>query len=441
MMAQRASALLWRWVISRQAAPWAELDSFGALAPPRQRETLAARLLAQIQYFGRRADALPEWREAASLTDAQELWKAWPSLPIVTKDTLQSHFDPREMQPRFQLEGRSNATGGSTGEPTRVFLDTAALRAGAAAQIYSQLSMGWRPGMALVKLWGSERDIGNARRLRTRVANRLLRSWIVDGFAIDHAAVQRVLDLIRRHRPVAVSGYSSMLEYLARTVLERGERPSAGSVATAWNGGEMLLPNQVHLFQQAFGVPVLNCYGGRELSVMAFQSGPDQPLQVLRPWLFAEVVDEGGRPVAPGETGRLLWTSTVCRGTPFLRYDIGDLAAFERSDETEAGLVTLRSLHGRTAGLLRLPSGKTINNIFWNHLFKDFDAVRQFQVVLQGSSRLKIRLVGGGVTGNEDTRMRQVLRDFLEDVPFEVSWVDRLPLTSQGKLIQVIRED
>ena len=56
---------------------------------------------------------------------------------------------------------------------------------------------------------------------------------------------------------------------------------------------------------------------------MACQFQENGPINVLRPWIFLEVVDEQGRQAKPGEPGRLLMTSTVNRATPFLRYEIG----------------------------------------------------------------------------------------------------------------------
>ena len=55
-----------------------------------------------------------------------------------------------------------------------------------------------------------------------------------------------------------------LLEFVAQRVLETGRRIRPGVVRTAWNGGEMLFPQQCELFRQAFGVPLLNRYGGRE---------------------------------------------------------------------------------------------------------------------------------------------------------------------------------
>lgn len=416
-----------------------ELERFPWLTPGGARMEMAKRLLTQIQYFGNREDALPEWKEAASIQDPVDLFRIWPSLPIVTKNDLRTRFHPTEMQQRFGIKGDISSTGGSTGEPTPYLHDEQMLKAGMAKTRYCHMQLGWRPGMPTICIWGSDRDIGKQKRLRGRISSFLTNFWIIDGYELTAKTVDAFAGLVRRLAPVSIYGFTSMLEYVAKEVLARGECFS-GSVATAWNGGEMLFDSQIDLFQQAFGVPILNLYGGRELGALAYQPTRCAHLDVLRPHLFLEVVDEAGRPAAPGETGRLIWTSTVCRGTPFLRYDIGDVGCYEAADCDESGIHTIRELQGRSAGLIKTPNGKTINCIYWNHLFKEFSEVSHFQVALVNDREIHLRLVGAPFTPERELELRRALRCLLEQTPVTISWVDRIPLSPQGKLIQVVHE-
>lgn len=421
------------------AAAWKQMDAHRQLDGVRARHDVARRLLAQVRYFGTREDALPEWREAAAIRDPDDLWSIWQELPIVTRRDLRGRFQAREMQHRFGLQGIVSATGGSTGEPTPYLHDPQMLWTSTAARAYCRLKFGWKPGMATVCVWGAERDIGRANSLRNRISGRLRRDWIIGGYSLDATTADRVFDLISRNSPAAVFGFTSMLEFVAREVLRRGLTWPAGAVATAWNGGEMLYPTQAEIFRRAFGVPLLNLYGSRELSAMAFQPHEGASLIPLRPFLFLEIVDDQGRPAGPGESGRLLWTSTMCRGTPFLRYECGDLGCYGEGDSDESGIRSLHQLHGRTAGLIRI-NGKTVNNIFWNHLFKEFPCVEQFQIVVKGQRELELRFKGHPFSNEQEERVRLMLKRLAGDVPVQMVWVERMPLSRQGKLEQVVRE-
>lgn len=435
------SALMWKSYFRARglAVAWKQMDAHCELDGPHARQEIARTLLAQVRYFGTREDALPEWREAASIRDPDELWRIWPQLPIVTRRDLQSRFEARETQHRFGIKGIVSHTGGSTGEPTPYLHDSQMLWSSTAARAYCRLKFGWKPGMATVCVWGSDRDIGRSNSLRNRVSGRLRRDWIVGGYSLDSTTADRVFELIAGNSPVAMYGFTSMLEFIAREALRRNLRLPPRVIATAWNGGEMLHPNQAEIFRRAFGVPLLNLYGSRELSAMAYQPQEGSPLIPLRPFLFLEIVDDQGKPAGPGESGRLLWTSTVCRGTPFLRYECGDLGCYGEGGADESGIRSLRELHGRTAGLIRI-NGKTINGLFWNHLFKELPCVEQFQIIVKGERELELRLKGRPFSTEQEKHVRHIVKRLAGDVPVQMVWVERMPLSRQGKLEQVVRE-
>ncbi|MBZ5639458.1 MAG: hypothetical protein LAO51_11995 [Acidobacteriia bacterium] len=436
------SAALWKTYFRFRdlASWWADTDRFLELRPDAARRDMAGRLLGQVRHFASRPDALPEWKDAAKITEPEDLWRLWPSLPILQKEDLRTRFNPSEMIRRMGLEGVVSATGGSTGEPTPYLHDRGMLRATTATRLYCRLKFGWTPGMATVGVWGSERDIGKQRSLRNQVSSRLRNDWMVDGYALDQGTVDAFLGLLRRHRTVAVFGFSSMLEFVARETLARGDGAPSHHVRTAWNGGEMLYEPQSALFERAFDVPIRNLYGGRELGAMAYQWDRGRSLRVLRPWVLPEIVDDDGKRVSPGESGRLVFTSTVCRGTPFLRYDIGDIGRSDAHSENESGIVALKHLEGRSAGLIRLPDGRTVSCLYWNHLFKEFHEVRQFQIVGHSDCSIDIRLLGDRMSPDRDDRLRATLREFLGPARFSVTYVDALPRSREGKLQQTLRE-
>ena len=440
MILESMSRYWWRRDRRRNARSLEELEKFPTLTSVEQLIWLQRALHSQIKYFGRREDALPEWREAACIKDPAELWRVWPTLPIVDRKLLQTHLHPQAIAQRFNLTGKLDATGGSTGEPTPFFHDTEMLRANAAVLLHARLQMGWKPGRPTIIIWGSERDIGKETNFRNRLNNALFSNFLVDGYHLTRQTVERVLSLIRHHQPVAIYGFTAMLEHVARETLAMGACPPPGSVYLAWNGGEMLFPEQSEIFQRAFGVPILNCYGGRELPAIASQHKAGNPLHITRPWNFIELVDDSGKPVGPGEPGRVICTSTICRGTPFLRYEIGDLADYDAADCDESGIRALREILGRTASVVALSNGKRIHTLYWNHLMKEFKEVRQFQIIIKNDGGLLFLLKGDGLTTDREAQLRTILEDFIGNLPVKLQWVDSIPLTRQGKLVQVVRE-
>ncbi len=437
------SPLYWKMFLWKNKL-WPEirlLEQFQSLAPDVARREIARRLAAQIQYFGTRHDAFPEWKEASRIADADELWRLWPSLPVMSKRDLTARFDPHEIQQRYKLPGRVNATGGSTGEPTRFFQDHDAISAQVAATVFCKLRFGWKPGMPVIALWGSDRDLGKAPPGSWAQSSAKLRNdWAVPGFRVSGETIDRMLNLLGDKHPAAIFGYSSILEYVARQLLRRDTPVPPGWVRTGWNGGEMLFDSQVNLFRQAFHAPLHNLYGGREVSAIAYQQEIGGPLLVLRPHMFLEIVDQRNQWAAPGESGRILLTTTVGHGTPFLRYEIGDMAVAGAVHQDESGIRALQYIEGRNSGLLRLPNGTTINCIYWNHTFKEFSEIHQFQVVVHGEESIELRFTGEGMSPDREASLRRMLNMVLGGVPLTIQWLDRIPVTREGKLVQVVHE-
>lgn len=433
---------LWNYYIKRRKLTryWLELEQFKILHPVDARLELGRRLLSQIKYFGTRQDTLHEWQEAATIKDPEILMANWSSLPILTKADLQERFHPTEIARINNLEGIASSTGGSTGEPTEYFHDREMLRTTAALRLYCQLQFGWNPGLPIIKIWGSERDIGKARSRRGQISGYLRNQWLIDGYILSDETVIRLLKLIEIKKPVAIVGFTSMLDFVSRYVLDTKTDIPDNAVQAAWNGGEMLYDDQVKRFGNAFGIPLQNLYGGREISAMAFQPIGSDKLRILRPFIYLEIVNEEGKQISSGEIGRLILTSTVCRGTPFLRYEIGDLGSYDPIDENESGITAIGQLHGRQAGLIELSDGRTINNIYWNHLFKEFPEVTQFQVVVKKGDRFLIRLKGQKLSEAREEELRTTLSHFLGSIDIALIWMENIPLTKQGKLLQVIRE-
>jgi len=437
------SSVFWRgfrWK-NRLDGEIAALGEFARLRPDQARTRMAARLAETIRYFGNRADALPEWREAAKISDPDETLRLWPSLPVLTKRDIVERFPAAGMAARFGLSGRVNSTGGSTGEPTRFYQDTGMIRAGFAATLYARLRMGWRYGMPIIALWGSDRDLGLAAANRkARWMASLRNDHVIGGFRVDEGTVDRFLNLLRRHQPAAVFGYASLLEFLARQVIEQNRQPPPGAVHLAWGGAEMLFASQSEMFRRAFGTPILNWYGSRELSVVAFQPDAASALELIRPDFYLELVNEAGAPVSAGEVGRILVTCTVGRGTPFIRYEIGDLAAADPAGADESGIWKLDRIEGRIAGVMRLPNGTMVNALYWNQVLKEFEEVHQFQVALGADEPgVELRLVGKGFSPEREALARQRMSVVLGTTPVTFVWKESLPLTKQGKLLQVVQ--
>lgn len=358
-------------------------------------------------------------------------------IPVLEKPGL------RELLPKLKeaYGGRRgvyvNSTGGSTGEPVHYLRSARQDACGAGASHAMQRLLGWRPGMARISLWGSERDIGRVEEKSKGLLDRLLRdTFLVGGYGSGDHEFREFVDAVSRHRGCAAYGFTSLLEACARTVLDNGWEVSPGAVGAAWVGAERLTDDQRELFRQAFHVRLRDHYGSRECSSIAAEC--EYGTRHVNPRYIVEALDQGShRPPAAGEDGVLLVTDLFNDVTPLIRYKIGDLGSVDWC-ECACGrrgqrLVTLT---GRLAEMFTLPSGKTVSSLYFNHLLKQYEGVHQFQVLRLADAEFEIQYTGEALSEADHTEVLQVARRFMEGASVGVKLMAGLERSPSGKLIQ-----
>jgi len=436
-----ASKSAWRY-FQRLGGFRRELDTlrkFTSLPADIQRDDLVERMKRTLRFFSTHSFALPEWREVAKIEDPQEFLEGWKQIPITTKQDLQGRFSPHLIR-ASGLDGTLLSSGGSTGEPTSFLHDASMKRAVSASRIYANLQRGWTPGVPIVSVWGSNRDVGIRTRPMMRLAGWLRNTHILSAFRLDSSVLDDLIRVTSKMPRFCLYGYTSILTFLAELLLERGDDRFHGRVACAWNGAETLSSDQSLLFERAFGSPLLNHYGGRELSTIAFQRRKELPLSVLRPYIYVEVIPTRDSSSRGAETGRVICTSLASRATPFVRYEIGDLCQLEAGDVDESGVRSLSSISGRVTDTIPLPSGTQLHGTYWYHLATLFPEIAGFQIRWTPAS-IAALLVAPGMTDERIREYTQRARLVLKDVPLKVELVAHLPRTPQGKLMKIVREN
>lgn len=130
------------------------------------------------------------------------------------------------------------------------------------------------------------------------------------------------LAFLRRVDPDYLLSMPTNLEFLAGLIEETGGK--LPSLRTIQAMGEPLPADIKQRIEAGFGVPVKDLYSTTEAGYMASPCPSGHGLHVHAENMIAEVLDANNRPCAPGETGRLVFTSLHSFRMPFIRYDIVD---------------------------------------------------------------------------------------------------------------------
>lgn len=421
-------ALAWRWLEGRRNPGWGERvaeirrwarGARGELVR-RQAEALRAHLdWARAQ--------VPFWRER--LRPGGGLAEA----PILTRADLQTRLEALIDERRPSGELRPDASGGSTGQPVRVVHDRAYWTATFATEAWLNEQWGLAPWATTAYLWGDDRAAGAVGR-KERLRQRLLGRLTLNAFAMDEARMAGFAHALERFRPEVVQGYAGALDLFA-TYLLRVPRRGRLRPRVVRSAAETLTPPARERIEGAFGVPVRDVYGSREAASLAAQC-LHGGFHVLEHGKVLEIVDERGAPAAPGAPGRVLVTDLTNRALALIRYENGDVAAWDPDPAPcpcGSPYARLARVLGRTSDFLTAPSGERIHGEWFTHLFYGRSDVTRFQVRQRAPGEVDVLTVGSATEASLAPVLAQMRARLGPRV--RVAWraVDEIPLTASGK--------
>jgi len=229
-------------------------------------------------------------------------------------------------------------------------------------------------------------------------------------------------------------GYPSALALLANMLLDAGlSGPESLRVVTI--GAETLFDHQREAIKDAFGVPVRQHYGLEE-AVANISECPEGNLHVDEDFAHVEFV-----PRDSGEGYRIIGTNWTNPAFPLFRYDTGDIAILAE-DGCSCGRRgrVVESLLGRQDDYVVLPDGARIGRL--DHIFKDFESVREAQIYQPARERVVFRIVlGAGYDDDVESAVMKNARARLgEAIDIDVARVKEIERTDSGKMKFVVSE-
>jgi len=329
---------------------------------------------------------------------------------------------------------RRDATGGSTGAPTEVWLGPEERGWRDSGTEYFMRRIGLPAGSRIAYLWGHHLDPVGQDTLRERYRAFESNTTWFDCFRLSPATLERYHQSFERLRPACVIAYAGALGALAEHLIERGHRPRYPSYGFV-TGAEKLWPQHRRAVRQVFGRPVHERYGGRDVGGLAFQLAPDHTLDYTVDW--GNVLIE---PETEAQDSPILVTKLHADGMPMLRYRVGDVGRFPAARRPGHPTFTLLEVLGRITDRIWLPNGSWLHGIQLPHLMKGYP-VREFMFVQRADYAVEIKVIPG--PGFSEEARREIVNTVaanLPDLDVRLTEVDRIPRTKSNKWRPVVTE-
>ena len=354
------------------------------------------------------------------------------AFPILDRSTIQEAREALRDPTRPVEELHEETSGGSTGEPVRLWNDATYAAWTFATEIHVLSTWGLKPWCRRAYLWGDDReqkDIG----WKERVARRLYRDVFLNAFEMDDARMATFDERLDAIRPALVQGYATALDLFASYLLRTKRRP-ARPVAVR-SSAEALSDEARARVESAFGAPVRDFYGSRESSSLAAQCAHGG-FHVLAHGRLIELVDDAGNAVDPGVPGRVLVTDWTNRAFGLIRYANGDVASWS-PDRTPcpcgSAYPRLERIWGRMSDFLTTPSGERIHGEWFTHLFYGKEGIERFQVHQKALDRVEVSTVGPAGFPIIEPLLFRIRTRFGRGVTVTWKTVASIPLTKSGK--------
>jgi phenylacetate-CoA ligase len=355
-------------------------------------------------------------------------------LPPLSRAELDQHRE--EMcDSRVRKDLVLHATGGSSGMPTRFFMniDSFDWRMAATARAYSW--SGCRLGERVIFLWGAPvGEVPSFKRLKNSAFRTVRRELIFNTFSQDHGLWEKILREASVFRPKYMVGYVSSLESFAMYLRTSGKTfPGLKGVIAA---AEPLSSAGRQVIESGMGSPVFNTYGSREFMSIAAECEQRNGLHIN-----AENVIVESQLTANHGCSEFLITDLHNYGSPLIRYVIGDAGTlnFLRCD-CGRGLPRLGEIQGRVIEFVYTRSGLAISPIAWRHVLKEFPNVKEYQVEQKSLDKVRISFVlSAELSSEQKAFMRLEFAKILGGgLELEICRVDTIPRSPSGKLRVVI---
>lgn len=397
-------------------------------------ERLVRYARASVPFYASRFDPLLR-------PDGRLDWDRWSDVPVLTRQDLQSFRTElvTKALPRGHGPTRLIRSSGSTGRPIETFHTAIEGRGDQALVLRARQwhradydrdylnirgeaveSGGWPDG-DMLGAWGPP------------WTQPLGRMWELNL----HATPQEILEFMQRKPLGYVSTMPARLQAVALAAREKGVTMA---LDIFFARGEDVTLEQEQLFSEVFGARIVRTYSSQETGKLAHACPECGRYHINSEIVILEVVDEEGRPVAPGETGQVLVTPLLNLAMPLVRYRIGDLAVPGQPNSCTRTLASLERIAGRIVHLFRSSDGRAFMPYLSDKGLLNLGA-GVWQLAQTGFDRAELRLAPrpGQQLGSLDA-FAQLARDALPGFDIEVRQLQTVPTTAGGKHIPYISE-
>lgn len=384
-------------------------------------------LSAMLSHAARHSPYYSEQAWALRLRAGGEV--AFHEIPITPKGLVRQRTEQffSAFVPPSEGPVRVKHTSGSSGEPMQVRKTQRHFQGNAVEN--RRLMSGW--------------DIGHHRRVaeilfpdEDHPVGKLEQTTLPNGsqkWGLSTLDTGAALDFLQRSAASLVLAFPSIMVGVLERCTETGQTLPIRLISTVSEVVPEELRRQVRHMQDC---RLMDCYGCVEAGVIAVQCSACNAYHPADRHLVLELVTEAGKPVAPGDLGRVVVTPLFNRAMPLVRYETGDYAVLAEDSNCSRATRGLGRIVGRESGLFKLPDGGKIAAMLPSGIAHRL-GVRQFKLFQTSFTDVELHYIPGPEGAEIEPAKAQAIVDRYLSPQFRVHCrrVSGIPRAPSGKYI------
>lgn len=259
---------------------------------------------------------------------------------------------------------------------------------------------------------------------------------IFSNYHLGLDTIQEYINCLNTYQPPWIHGYPSFLTLLSGLAVERGlelnYRPKGVTL-----GSESVSQHQKNSISKFFQVVPTELYCQTE-GVAMISECKNGKLHVDEEFSYVEFVEVDKK----NNLYEIIGTNFHNNSFPLFRYRTGDMVKItnKKCSCGHLGRV-VDSIDGRKEEVVILPNGARIGRL--DHIFKNMVNVTEAQIIQHKDLSIVFRIVKGSLYSDQDEKalLVEIKSRFPDDVRYQLTYVNEIERTSNGKLRFVVREN
>lgn len=352
------------------------------------------------------------------------------SIPYLTKqDLVQNENKLRTFTSKLVS---SKTTGGSTGEPVRLWKNAYALAHERASTWRAYEWAGVGIGHKQLRFWGI--PLTREAQWKSAVVDVISNRRRISAFDLTEESLSRHHAVMMKFRPAYLYGYASVIRIFA-DFITTNKLVVPSTLRSVITTSEVLTDIARSTIEDCFDVPIFNEYGCGEVGSIAHECKNGR-MHVMSDNVYLELDSSD-----TSELGEIIVTDLHNTEMPLIRYRLGDFASWEH-EECSCGvrLPSLQGIHGRAYDIVRTSSGKELHPEAVMYIFEQLQsetkAFRHFQAIQTRIDHYQINVVPAATWSPAvEAALAELVRKHIDPkASLSVSEVSEIPRERSGKL-------